>query len=202
MSMILKNVNPFELKANKWNSNRVNRENFEKLKKSLQTLGSFKPVLVRETDLGYEILGGYHRTEAAKELGIPLIPILNLGEISDDRAKEISLIDNSRYGEDDSEALIKLLDSFETDLLEDILPEINAVEIPDTSDALAQLTEELKQTKEIESDFKVLKFRLENDKAEEIEAILSKVASEKNIRYPDGYANFSEALYTFMKENS
>jgi ParB family chromosome partitioning protein len=198
--MKLENVNPFELKANKWNSNRVNRENFEKLKKSLKSLGTFKPAIVRETDSGYEILGGFHRVEAAKELGIPLVPVLNIGKIDDDRAKEISLVDNTRYGEDDAEALAKLLDSFETELLEEILPESPVIEIPETEDALAKLSDELKKSKETEDEYKVLKFRLETEKAEEIESILSKIAFEKNIRYPDGYTNFSEALYTFMKE--
>lgn len=200
--MELRNISPFELKANSWNTNRVNRENFEKLKKSLQALSCFKPILVREIDAGFEILAGYHRNEAAKELGFPVVPIINIGKIDDDRAKEISLVDNTRYGEDDTEALNKLLDSFETNLLEEILPELVSVEIPETADALEKLHEELKKTKEDESEFKVLKFRLESEKAEEIEAILSKVAFEKNIRYPDGYANFSEALYTFMKDNS
>lgn len=200
--MELKNINPFDLKGNSWNSNRVDRENFEKLKKSLENLDCFKPVLVRETDDGYEILGGFHRNEAAKELGFPLVPVLNLGRIDDSRAKEISLIDNTRYGQDDSEALAKLLDSFETELLEEILPDAPVVEIPETADALAKLDEELKRVKETEEDYKVLKFRLESDKAKEIESILSKIAFEKNIRYPDGYANFSEALYQFMKDKA
>jgi ParB-like chromosome segregation protein Spo0J len=202
MSMILRNISPFDLKANPWNTNRVSRENFEKLKKSVETLKCFKPIIVRQKDGELEILGGFHRNEAAKELGIPLVPVLILGEMDDARAKEISLVDNTRYGEDDSEALSKLLDSFETKTLEDILPDITPVEIPETADALDKLQEELKNSKEAESDYKVLKFRLEVDKAEEIEAILSKVAHDNNLRYPDGYANFSEALYTYMKDNS
>lgn len=192
--MELKNVSPFDLKANKWNSNRVDRENFEKLKKSLQSLGSFKPILVRQVEGEYQILGGYHRVEAAKELGFATVPIWNLGEIDDARAKEISLVDNTRYGEDDAEALSKLLDSMETDLLIEILPEA-PVELPDTEDLVEKLDEELKKERETEEEYKVLKFRLESEKAEEIETILSKVAFDKGLRYPDGYSNFSEALY-------
>jgi ParB-like chromosome segregation protein Spo0J len=201
--MNLLKLSPFSLQANSWNSNRVDRENFEKLKKSLQSLSCFKPIIVRELDDGsYQIVGGFHRNEAAKELGFTTVPVLNLGKIDEDRAKEISLVDNTRYGEDDAEALAKLLDSFETDLLEDILPDAPVVEIPETTDALAKLHEELTKAKEAEDEYKVLKFRLETSKAEEIEAVLSKVAFEKNIRYPDGYANFSEALYAFVKDKA
>jgi ParB-like chromosome segregation protein Spo0J len=187
-------ISPFALKPNPWNSNRVDRENFEKLKKSLQTLGSFKPILVRQIEDGYEILGGYHRVEAAKELGFPTVPIWNLGVVDDARAKEISLVDNTRYGEDDAEALSKLLDSLETDLLTQILPE-SPVELPDTEDLVEKLDAELRKEKEVEDTYRVLKFRLENDKADEVEAVLSKIAFDKSLRYPDGYSNFSEALY-------
>lgn len=195
--MELLKLNPFDLKANPWNSNRVDRKNFEKLKKSLQSLSCFKPVIVRTLPDGtYQILGGYHRNEAAKELGFKTVPVLNIGsKIDDDRAKEISLVDNTRYGEDDAEALSKLLDSFETDLLAEIIPDMPTVELPDTDDALAKLDEEMKALKEEESDFKMLKFKLPIDKAEEIEAVLSRIAYDFDYKYPDGYSNFNEALH-------
>jgi ParB-like chromosome segregation protein Spo0J len=196
MSMELKNISPFELQANPWNSNRVDRDNFEKLKKSLQSLSCFKPVVARElSDGSLQILGGYHRNEAAKELGFPTVPVVIIGKLDDDRAKEISLVDNTRYGQDDAEALAKLLDSFETDLLEEILPEASVLDIPETADALARLDEELKATREAEDDFKVLKFRLSNEKAEEVESLLMSEARRLNFKYPDGYFNLNEALH-------
>jgi hypothetical protein len=38
------------------------------------------------------------------------VPVLNLGAISDKQAKEISLVDNGRYGEDDTLQLAQLLE--------------------------------------------------------------------------------------------
>ena len=192
--MKLENINPFDLHPNPWNSNKVDRENFEKLKKSLNTLGNFKPIVVRQIDDVYQILGGYHRNEAAKELGAKTVPVINLGTISDARAKEISLVDNTRYGQDDSELLDRLLDSMETDLLIEIMPDL-PVTVEDTTDLTDKLTEELRKEREEDDTHKYLKFRLETEKAEEIEAILSKVAFEHGYKYPDGYSNFSEALY-------
>lgn len=71
--------------------------------------GLFKPLVVRETETGLEILGGQHRWESCLRLGILEVPVFNLGEISDLKAKEISIADNARYGADDTLALAELL---------------------------------------------------------------------------------------------
>lgn len=192
---VIERVNPFSLIPNPWNTNRVDRENFDKLKKSLQSLGSFKPIVVREMEDGtLQILGGYHRNEAAKELGFETVPIFNIGNVDDARAKEISLVDNARYGQDDTEALAKLLDELDTELLDDIMPE-GPVVLPDMEDLTNELAEELARERDAEETHKSLKFRLEIEKAEEIEAILSKIAFDKDLKYADGYSNYSEALY-------
>ena len=194
----IERVSPFTLAPNPWNSNKVDRPNFEKLKKSLQSLGSFKPIIVRELEDGsHQILGGYHRNEAAKELGLETVPIYSVGQIDDDRAKEISLVDNARYGEDDTELLSQLLDSIETDLLEEIMPDA-PITLPDTEDLSEAINEAIASSREEDDTHKTLKFRLEVEKAEEIEAILSKVAYDNEFKYPDGYSNFSEALYYIL----
>jgi ParB-like chromosome segregation protein Spo0J len=192
--MELQNISPFDLVPNPWNTNRVDRENFDKLKKSLQSLGSFKPIVVRELEGKFQILGGFHRVEAAKELGFPTVPIINIGNIDEDRAKEISLVDNTRYGEDDVELLAKLLDEMDTELLVEILPEA-----PVTLDAidtdLEDLDKEMRKEREEDENFKTLRFRLDIDKAEEIENVLDKIAFVNNYKRGDGYADFAEALY-------
>lgn len=192
--MELHTISPFDLVPNPWNTNRVDRENFDKLKKSLQSLGSFKPVVVRQVEGKFQILGGYHRVEAAKELSFPTVPIINLGEIDDDRAKEISLVDNTRYGEDDTELLAKLLEDMDTELLTDIMPDI-PVTLESVDAELDDLDKELRKEREEDENTKVLRFRLDLDKAEEIESILDKVAFVNNYKRGDGYADFSEALY-------
>lgn len=103
-------VNPEILVPNKWNTNVVSPENEEKLDASLKRFGVFKPVIVRELiDGTLQIIGGEHRAQSAIRLGYKSVPIVNLGMISDQKAKEISLVDNDRFGEDDSLKLAELI---------------------------------------------------------------------------------------------
>ncbi|HAX7496935.1 TPA: ParB N-terminal domain-containing protein [Escherichia coli] len=83
---------------NPWNTNSVGAQNFEKLKGSIEKLGFFKPILARELDGGiFEILGGEHRWRAAMEQGISTVPVISVGKINDLVAKQMSLVDNERY---------------------------------------------------------------------------------------------------------
>jgi ParB/RepB/Spo0J family partition protein len=106
------------LVPNPWNSNHISDpENERKLKESLTRYGFFKPVLVREREDGsLEILGGEHRWRAARELGYSQVPVANLGHVDDKTAKEIGLLDNGRYGEDNTIELAALLDELGTDI--------------------------------------------------------------------------------------
>ena len=104
-------VEPSKLKPNPWNTNHLTPEEEMKLENSLTRFdGFFKPIIVRTLSSGdLEILGGEHRNAAAARLKIKEVPIINLGTIDDKRAKEISLLDNGRYGHDDAGELSKLL---------------------------------------------------------------------------------------------
>ena len=99
------------LVPNKWNTNVVTPENEEKIRESIKRFGIFKPILVRRVvgSETLEILGGEHRWEVAKKLGMQKIPVIDLGEVDDKRAKEIGLVDNGRYGDDDAVRLSDLL---------------------------------------------------------------------------------------------
>lgn len=101
----------FELRKNTFNTNQVSPENESKIRRSLERNGMFKPVIVRQVpDLaGYEIIGGEHRWEQAVELGHAEVPIANLGFITEIQAKEIGVIDNARYGADDTLSFAELL---------------------------------------------------------------------------------------------
>lgn len=104
-------LSPDRLMPNPWNTNVVSPENQSKLENSVRRFGMFKPVVVRQLEDGsLEIIGGEHRWEAAKALGLKDIPVVNLGAISDKKAKEISLVDNGRYGADDTLQLAELLE--------------------------------------------------------------------------------------------
>jgi ParB-like chromosome segregation protein Spo0J len=103
-----------DLHPNPFNPNRVSAENEMKIRASIERNGIFKPIIVREVakpdgSTSYEIIGGQHRWEQAKALGYSAVPIANLGRISDLRAKEIGLLDNARYGVDDTLSLGAIL---------------------------------------------------------------------------------------------
>lgn len=99
------------LRKNPWNTNQVSPENEAKIRASIERNGLFKPILVRqvEGEPGYEIIGGEHRWEQARELDHEDVPICNLGFISELKAKEIGVIDNARYGADDTLSFSELL---------------------------------------------------------------------------------------------
>lgn len=123
MDLSLKN--PKSLKPNPWNSNRVGAENMAKLKRSISELSFASAVVCRElSDGSLQILGGHHRVEAAIELGIKEIPVLNLGHMPDDQARKIGLVDNSRYGIDDTISLAKIYEDLglSSDELASFLP--------------------------------------------------------------------------------
>lgn len=104
-------IAPERLRHNGWNTNVVSPENEAKIDASITRLGLFKPIIVRElADGTLEILGGAHRRDAAIRLKLGEVPVTNLGRVDDKRAKEISLVDNGRYGNDDTLRLAELLD--------------------------------------------------------------------------------------------
>lgn len=105
-------IDPKRLRRNPWNTNVVSPANEAKLAESIKRLGFFKPILARELPSGeLEVLGGEHRWQAALTEGHVSVPVVNLGRIDDKKAKEISLVDNGRYGQDDALQLAQLLES-------------------------------------------------------------------------------------------
>jgi ParB family chromosome partitioning protein len=121
----LLNADINNLQPNPWNTNIVSPENEEKIKQSLIRFGMFRPIIVRELkdEPGtLEILGGQHRWMVAKELGYTEVPVINLGPIDDTKAKEIGLVDNGRYGQDDTIALSELLKELGSEDIELFLP--------------------------------------------------------------------------------
>jgi len=104
-------MSPHDLRPNPWNTNVVSPENEAKIDESLSQFGMFKPIIARELEDGsMQILGGAHRRDSAIRLKLDEVPVMNVGRISDAQAKKIGLIDNGRYGNDDTLALSKLLD--------------------------------------------------------------------------------------------
>lgn len=112
-----------QLKPNPWNSNVVGPEMERRLEASMKRFGCYKPIVVRTlADGSLEILGGQHRWQTAKNLAHETVPVVNLGQMPDRRAKEIGLADNGRYGEDDALKLASILKDVGEDEVVQFLP--------------------------------------------------------------------------------
>lgn len=123
MTYQIQSLDPRRLKPNPFNPNHVDPKSYSKLRKSIEELGFASAVVVRElTDGSLQILGGQHRTEIAVEIGLKEIPVLNLGQIDDRKAKKIGLVDNARYGTDDSIQLAQLIEEIGASDLTTFLP--------------------------------------------------------------------------------
>ena len=102
-------IDPRSLIFSPWNTNSVSPEDQRKLEQSLKRNGQFRPIIVREVAEGLQVIGGEHTTRAILNLGWDEISVYNLGEMSDRQAKEISVLDNGRYGHDDAIELATLM---------------------------------------------------------------------------------------------
>ena len=204
-------VSPQELRPNTWNTNVVSPENEAKLDAAIKRFGFFKPIVVREypdDDTRYEIIGGQHRWESAVRLGIKTIPIMNVGNISDIEAKEISLADNSRYGSDDTISLAELLSEMgNTAELSDFLPytdaEFNSIfssvdialedldlEENFDSDTTAEEPRQLKAPKT----HTIMRFKISLEDAEKLTALITKAQKRYGFSSSDELTNAGDAL--------
>lgn len=192
---------------NKWNSNQMSKENERKLEESLRRNSLFDAIIARDKGDGtFEILGGEHRAKIAKKIGMDKIPTIVLHGISDDRAKEISLSHNSRYGSDDNLKLSELINSLESpDALSDILPyseiEIEALMSAskidlDTLDILdddIDLDEELPKSKSSKT-HTIMRFKVSVEDAEEIEGMIKETIRINGFTGSDALTNAGDAL--------
>lgn len=204
-------ADPRALLPNPWNSNRMSPENEAKLDKSIARLGMFKPVVVRETKNGLEILGGQHRAESAARLNLAEIPVINLGAISDEKAKEISIIDNGRYGSDDTLQLAKVIGElgdmselatfmpFSDTEIDSIFSSINIdlddLDLPEDNVPMPELPKEKKvQTHQI------LRFKIPSEDAMSIAALIESAKASQNLKSGDSLQDAGDALVYLLKE--
>lgn len=88
-----------QIEPNPWNpkdsieENAKNNERFETIKKGIVTHGYLMPVTVRKiAENRYQIIDGYHRWRACKELGYKELLINNLGTLTDEVAKALTIV--------------------------------------------------------------------------------------------------------------
>ncbi|MGJ0628968.1 ParB/RepB/Spo0J family partition protein [Xenorhabdus bovienii] len=213
-----------KLIPNGWNTNSVPVLNMDKLKESVTKLGLFKPIIVREVGDKYEILGGEHRWRVAVELGMPTIMIANLGELNDTTAKQISVIDNERYGEDDAGSFARLLEDIQADLsysfsdlapvddiLKDIMPtltsesafrELEALSAEMGSGMDESGTKSMRERAEKAevSSYQTMRFKVSIDVAETIEAVIAAVICDESIKTGNKMEDAGEALLVIAEK--
>jgi ParB-like chromosome segregation protein Spo0J len=200
-------VDPRVLRPNPWNTNRVSPENMVKLKRSITDLGFVSAVVARQLkDKSLEILGGQHRTEAAIELGLATIPVLDLGFVDDDRAKKIGLIDNARYGTDDTLALARLLEEIGAtqEDMASILPFSEAditgifssldIDLDRLGDEDEEPTEPSAPKDRPLKTHEVMRFRLSLADAERVRKEIERIIGEEGFNDEDEMSNAGRAL--------
>lgn len=209
-------LDPRTLHPNPFNSNRVSPENMAKLKRSIETLGFASAVVVREVDGQYQILGGKHRVEAAIELGLKTVPVVNLGVISEVHARKVGLVDNHRFGNDEVIALAKIFEEIGegSEMLSEILP-ISQADI----DAVIGVTEIDLDSFDIEIDdddekpgseerrerplktHEILKFRMTLPDAERVRQAVERTIKREGLKDGDDLTNAGQALALLLSED-
>lgn len=195
-----------KLRANPYNTNVVSPDNEEKIKESLRRFGLFKPIIVRTLPDGeLEIVGGEHRWQAAKELGYEVVDVINLGEIDDIKAKQISLVDNGRYGQDDNYKLAELLGDLGTvEDLSTFMPysDKSLMELFDNSDLDLDdldldeddLTSASKKTEKPVQTHVIMRFKIPMADASAVQRFIERVMTEQGYTDGDSLENAGDAL--------
>jgi hypothetical protein len=210
---VLVSVDPASLQRNPWNPNVVSAANEDKLKSSIEELGQFKPLIVRELEDGsLEILGGEHRNDQAIRMGLKEVQVYNLGKIDDDLAKKISLADNAQYGENDFASLAELMKSLENpEHLADIMPitadEIQSMVSHDTVDFdslnLDPDTDTSTETLDLPSAVKthsIMRFKVAMEDMAVVTETVNRVKTAQNFTEADALTNAGDALVYIIQE--
>jgi hypothetical protein len=97
------------IRPNSFNPNKMDDFMFGRTVASIDKLGWATPIVVRDMGDYFEVIDGEHRWRAARELGMTEVPIWNLGEIPDAKAKQLTIVLNETRGTADREKLGELL---------------------------------------------------------------------------------------------
>lgn len=209
----LLNLAPDELQANPWNTNIVSPDAEAKLEASIRRNGLFKPIIVREIAKAgirvFEIIGGENRWEVAKKIGLTSVPVINLGEVDDLRAKEIGVIDNTRYGVDDTVSYAELLKELgDTTELQEFLP-YGASDLEQIFSSIDIALDDLDASLESENSFEaateppavrepkthtIMRFKVSIPDAEKLTKLISKTQAAQGLTTGDALTNAGDAL--------
>lgn len=129
-------VDTAELRPNPWNPNRMDDEMYAKAIASIRSFGFIDPITVRHFGPVLEIIDGEHRWRAAKSEGINPVPVIDLGDVTDDIARQLTIVLNETRGQADPQRLGALLrDLAERNSVSSLL-----ASLPYTQEAFGRLT--------------------------------------------------------------
>lgn len=211
LKLKIEHVDIDSIVPNTFNVNVVSSENNQKIEESIKRFGLFKPVMCRQVKKTVEIIGGEHRWRAAKRLGYVEIPIINLGEIGDTKAREISLADNERYGEDDDKLMEKLLNSLDTaHELSTFLPisddefdsfwSKTAIDLDDLSFDEDDEDEIIEKPTSSAPTHRVIRFKVSIEDAERLSDFIEATSKSNGFTTSDALTNAGDALIHNLKE--
>lgn len=93
-----------------------NQEKLEELASSIREKGIIQPLLVKEVDIGYQLIAGERRLRAARLAGLSQVPVI-VKNVSEEEQIEISLIENLQREDlnpiEEAESYKKLMQDFE-----------------------------------------------------------------------------------------
>lgn len=125
-----------DLKELPGNPRTIKKDQFEKLKKSIQDNADYfeaRPIILSNRTGENIILAGNQRYKAAKAIGLDAVPTILLEGLTEEREKEIIIRDNVENGDWDWDALANawdanLLDDWGVDLPTDLKPQLEIIE--------------------------------------------------------------------------
>ena len=93
-----------------------NQEKLEELASSIREKGIIQPLLVKEVEIGYQLIAGERRLRAARLAGLSQVPVI-VKNVSEEEQIELSLIENLQREDlnpiEEAESYKKLMHDFE-----------------------------------------------------------------------------------------
>lgn len=113
-SILYLNINEIKPNINQPRK-RFDDEKIDELATSIETYGVIQPIVLRKSDLGYEIVAGERRWRAARKANIKQVPCI-LKELTEEENMVISIIENMQREDlnpiEEAEALQQMIEKF------------------------------------------------------------------------------------------
>ena len=131
MKMKIEKVKLSDLNSPSWNPRYITDEDFQKLKRSIETFGYVDPIIVNKYNMN--IVGGNQRYQALKKLGYEEVDVVFINEENLDREKALNISLNKISGDWDTEKLNRLLEEVKLSEVDVSLTGFDEIEINESN---------------------------------------------------------------------